>query len=117
MSSTAVLLETSQPPHELGMVARHSVHADDARADRRLKDAVRRYYALAELIETERGYVDDLRILVEVSTNILHLVDFFLFFLSFLSWFQFHLLFPTQISLDIVHYRACHTQYVSAQLP
>lgn len=34
--------------------------------EQRLKDDVRRYYALAELVDTERAYVRDLRVLVEV---------------------------------------------------
>ena len=34
----------------------------------RLKANVRRYYALMELLETEKGYVADLRVLIEVSS-------------------------------------------------
>ena len=99
MSSTAVLLDTYQAPHELGIdLACHSTHADEARAERRLKDAVRRYYALAELIETERGYVDDLRILVEVSTtSSLHLDPSISFLVAFFLC-RFHCKRPCSIS-------------------
>lgn len=76
----------TQPPHSapaavpMNADARHAAEAEDAKAERRLKDAVRRYYALAELVETERGYVEDLRILVEVSFVPMFFVSF-----SFLS--------------------------------
>ena len=54
-------------PLETNLDQRLAADAEDVKAERRLKEAVRRYYALAELIDTERGYVDDLKILVEVS--------------------------------------------------
>ena len=67
-SSPSILEDTTQVPLETGMNGRQPpVDVEDARAERRIKEAVRRYYVLAELIETERGYVDDLKILVEVS--------------------------------------------------
>lgn len=46
--------------------------------EQRLKDDVRRYYALAELVDTERAYVRDLRVLVEVR-HLPSLVSSFLF--------------------------------------
>ncbi|KAL5507808.1 hypothetical protein ACEPAH_5426 [Sanghuangporus vaninii] len=65
-SSSSLLPDASTMPLETSMEVHHVANAEDAKAERRLKEAVRRYYALAELIDTERGYVDDLKILVEV---------------------------------------------------
>ena len=47
-----------------------------ADAEARLKSDVRRFYALAELVDTERGYVNDLRVLVEVRCSL----SYFYFF-------------------------------------
>lgn len=67
ISSSSPLLDAAKMPLESNLDQRLAADAEDVRAERRLKEAVRRYYALAELIDTERGYVDDLKILVEVS--------------------------------------------------
>ncbi|KAL5487597.1 hypothetical protein ACEPAI_5705 [Sanghuangporus weigelae] len=66
ISSSSLLPDVTKMPLETSMEGHHAANAEDAKAERRLKEAVRRYYALAELIDTERGYVDDLKILVEV---------------------------------------------------
>ncbi|KAL5529980.1 hypothetical protein ACEPAF_6237 [Sanghuangporus sanghuang] len=66
ISSSSLLPDATKMPLETSTEVHHAANAEDAKAERRLKEAVRRYYALAELIDTERGYVDDLKILVEV---------------------------------------------------
>ncbi|KAL5527835.1 hypothetical protein ACEPAG_6636 [Sanghuangporus baumii] len=63
---SSLLPDATKMPLETSMEGHHAANVEDEKAERRLKEAVRRYYALAELIDTERGYVDDLKILVEV---------------------------------------------------
>ena len=81
--ATAVLSSfhsTENAPHPIHVEDLTLKQKQEAQRERRLKDAVRRYYALVELVETERGYLTDLRILVQVS-----LFGLSRFFFSFLS--------------------------------
>ena len=81
--ATAVLSSfhsTENAPHPIHVEDLTLKQKQEAQRERRLKDAVRRYYALVELVETERGYLTDLRILVQVS--LFGLSRFFFFFSS-----------------------------------
>ncbi|KAI5116612.1 hypothetical protein M0805_009194 [Coniferiporia weirii] len=60
------LTETCHAVAGLDLEEEVTAEAKEEERERRLKGAVRRFYALGELIETERGYVNDLKVLVEV---------------------------------------------------
>ena len=93
--ATAVLSSfhsTENAPHPIHVEDLTLKQKQEAQRERRLKDAVRRYYALVELVETERGYLTDLRILVQVSLFglsrfffLFFRVRLFFFFVSLLS--------------------------------
>lgn len=67
-----------------------------AAEETRLKANIRRYYALMELFETEKGYLNDLRVLVEVCS-------------SFLSHHIFLLFPPNNSSSSLPHAVFCPT--------
>ncbi|KLO15923.1 hypothetical protein SCHPADRAFT_902017 [Schizopora paradoxa] len=58
--------EEDHQPDEMPVSSPVTVVVDAIGEEARLKANVRRYYALMELFETEKGYLNDLRVLVEV---------------------------------------------------
>lgn len=62
--------EDDRQPDEMGSPVTVVV-VDAVGEEARLKANVRRYYALMELFETEKGYLNDLRVLVEVRFSFL----------------------------------------------
>lgn len=61
--------EEDRLPDDMGSPV--TVVVDAVGEEARLKANVRRYYALMELFETEKGYLNDLRVLVEVRFSFL----------------------------------------------